>query len=185
MPMSIDREQRFASRMRIVMKLKDTLVSFLPAGMPTCQHEERVSPCARVAFLTERFDLKVTMKRVLQSDRFKLTQVSSIGLLDRTIEEKLCDAILVDIERQDVWPHSIFVKLDETAKNFPVIILCKNEHDIPDYLSRAENAIEIVSYKLMKDPRFPMLVEAAIFRAEIAKGNEISQDQSWNSSSAA
>lgn len=167
------------------MELKDALAPFLPAKLPANLDCGAAPPCVRVAFLTERFDLKALMKRTLQSDQIVLTQVCSTVLIEKAIDKRLCDVAIVDIERQDEWSDLVFRRFDEAAAEFPVIILCKDRRKILNYLWKAQHVIDIVPYETIKDPRFSSLIEAAAFRADITKDIGFADNWDWTPPSAA
>lgn len=149
------------------MELKDALLPFFPAGMSAQRDYANAHSDTRVAFLSERLDLKAAMRRALPTDRFTLTQACSIGLVEKAIEQRICDVAIVDVERRDERPNSVFSRFDNAAAGFPVIILCKRRHEILDYLWRAQHVIDIVAYETIGDPRFVNLIEAAMLRAEL------------------
>ena len=155
------------------MDLKDALVPFLPAGRSALQVNANTTSCMRVAFLSERLDLRAAMRRMLPTPRYVLTHVCSARLVEKVIEKRICDVVIVDIERQDDWPSSVFSRFDEAATNFPVIILCKKRHEILSYLWKAQRATDVVSYETIYDPRFLSLIEAAVFRTEIIRNIDV------------
>ena len=161
------------------MDLKDALVPFRPAGQVALQDDSHATSCTRVAFLSERLDLKAAMQRMLPAPRYVLKQFWSTELIEKAIEKRICDVVIVDIERQDEWPASVFSRFDEAAANFPIIILCKKRHDILNHLWKAQHATEIISYETVGDPRLPALIEAAIFRAEVTRDIGIGDTWDW------
>ena len=82
--MAVDAQCNF--RMRITMDLKDALVPFLPAGLSALQDNAHTTSCTRVAFLSERLDLKTAMQRMLPTPQYVLTQVCSTELIEKAIE---------------------------------------------------------------------------------------------------
>lgn len=162
------------------MILRDTLASFRSTGMSSQQALVPVKTGIRVAFLSQHLELKAAMQRALSSSRYVLTQVCSIRLVEKAIENRSCDVAIVDIERQNEWPGAVFSRFDEAAAAFPIIILCKKKHQIVNYLWKAQSANDIVSYESISDPRFLSLIEAAVFRAEVTKN--ISIDYLWDPS---
>ncbi len=162
------------------MELRDALVPFLPAGMHAQQEKIDTPTRTRVAFLTKRFELKAKMRWALPSSRYALAQVSSSALITKAVNKRLCDVAIVDIERQDEWPGAVFSRFDEVAASFPVIILCKERHQILNYLWKARNVTEIVAHETISDPRFLSLIEAAVLRAELVKDIGIGDDWDWS-----
>lgn len=159
----------FKSRKRIVMDLKESLAPFRPAETRTSRSDAATLACIRVAILTERHDLKAAMMPILQSSRYRLTQVRSIALAEKAMKKTLCDIVIVDVERQDTWPASVFAQFDDAAASFPVIIVCKRTRDIPAYVQRARHAIAVISYETIGDLRLLSLIDVALFRAELTE----------------
>lgn len=158
------------------MELRDSQIPFQPATALIEQHTMRKPDHIRLALLTERDETGKALHRALPPTRFTLTQMCSIETIEITIERELCDVAIVDLERRDEWPSSIFARFDDAAATFPIIILCKRREDIREYVRKAVHAIDIVSYDAVDDPRFMSLVEAAAFRAQLINDRRADED---------
>lgn len=167
------------------MEISDALVPFLPAGMHAPQDQIDAPMLTRVAFLTKRLSLKATMRWTLPASRYALAQVSSPDLIKKAMNRRICDVAIVDIERKDEWPGAVFSRFDQAAANFPVIILCKERHQILNYLWKAQHVTDIVAYETISDPRFHNLIEAAVLRAELVKDIGVGDDWDWTPPTAA
>jgi len=144
------------------MTLENTLLS-----SPTTEFSAKQQPCIRVLFLTEQANLHAAMQRALEPNQFELGRVYSNDVMEKAISAGECDVAIVDVERRDEWPSSVFRRFDTIAASFPVIILCKDRPQIPHYISKAQHAIDIVAYGTINNPLFHSLVEAAKLRMEV------------------
>ena len=159
------------------MELREASVPFRYADAPQVLQAVKAPPSIRVGFVSEHTELKKAMKRVLELVHITLTQVVSTELIERAVERGCIDLAIVDIERQDEWPNSVFSRFDELAAHFPVILLCKRSQDIPHYIQKAKHLIFIFSHDTINDSRFPDVIQAMQLRAEVVKGDEA--DRSW------
>ena len=85
----------------------------------------------------------------------------------KAIRKKLCNVAIVDVQRDDLWPASVFSRFDEIAADFPIIVLCKDREEVASYRLKAKHTIDVISYETIDDERIICLIEAAVFRAEI------------------
>lgn len=149
------------------MELNDSLVPFIHDEGKLNESDSIVTTCHRAACLTVCPNLKNRIRQSLRSTRIILSATGSISVLEKAIERKICDVAIIDIERTDQWPASIFLQFDEAAADFPVIILCSKPQDVLNHRRKARYAFDIFPYDSIEDPRFLSLVYASVFRAEV------------------
>jgi len=160
------------------MELRDILTPFEAGTAQVSRSQLVIAPKIRVALLSKRSWLRMALQQSLNSAQTILTQLHSIDLVERAADRKFCDIAIVDIERDDQWPETVFGRFDEIAATFPVIVLCKNKHAILDYRCKANYVFDIFSYETIDDPRFVSVVYAARLRAKTVE--DISLSCHWD-----
>ena len=158
------------------MELNDNLVSFRPATAPALQETSLSLPTIRVAFVSERPDLKRAMQRALGARGVIFTPIVSTKLVERAIDKKLIDVAIIDIERQDEWPDSVFSRFDELAAGFPIIVLCSKSEEILHYIRKARHLVFVFCHETIDDPRFIDAIRTAQLCADVAKKNHDQRD---------
>lgn len=151
------------------MELNESLAPFLHQEKRYNESKLFPMPPIRIGCLTVSPDLNFKIRQALRFPRTMLTTIQSIESFGKFIESELCDVAIVDIERSDQWPAVTFQQFDETAANFPIIVLCSRQQDVTKFLWEARYVQNIFPYSSIEDPRFFCLVYAAALRSEIVE----------------